>query len=183
MPEERQEQEQRERGMRGNKGPLAWNQTVDIAIISLVDLCVSILQLQPPIITYSIFIINRRYVRWISLTMGTGFSPSVVTIHFNAGFMFSFVSGVNDKGLFQVSCSCTSIYNMLCCAAQHTHISFAWIMTFSFWNSPTFQSSLGGDRAGSLTSAIQGQCGRQASSSTTVVAWQVQLKERHWHPY
>lgn len=36
---------------------------------------------------------------------------------------------------------------MPCCAAQHTHISFAWIMTFSFWRSPTFQSSLGGDRS------------------------------------
>ncbi|TNN73153.1 hypothetical protein EYF80_016639 [Liparis tanakae] len=35
------------------------------------------------------------------------------------------------------------------------------------------------ERAGSLTSAIQGQCGRRASGSTTVVPWQVQLKERH----
>lgn len=57
----------------------------------------------------------------------------------------------------------TAIWNMNSCSVHPgTDIAFDWIMTFSFWRSPTFQSSLGGDRAGSLTSAIQGQCGRQA---------------------
>lgn len=56
----------------------------------------------------------------------------------------------------------TAIWNMNSCSVHPgTDIAFDWIMTFSFWRSPTFQSSLGGDRAGSLTSAIQGQCGRQ----------------------
>lgn len=54
----------------------------------------------------------------------------------------------------------------MCCSKTRTStrrlISLTWIMTLCFWRSPTFQSSLKGDGAGSLTPAIQGQCGRQA---------------------
>lgn len=89
-------------------------------------------------------------------------SQPLVSIHSN-GFMFAFVSGDNDNGLLYVPCSLIHSYKTRFPVLHNTHTSsFAWIMTFSFWRSPTFQSSLGGDRAGSLTSAIQGQCGRQA---------------------
>ena len=97
------------------------------------------------------------------------------SMYSNTGFMFAFFSGHDHHGFLYVPC-CLYI-NLKCallCFTTHLHartharthtrtrISFAWIMTFSFWCLPTFQSSLGGDRAGSLTSAIQGQCGRQA---------------------
>lgn len=71
--------------------------------------------------------------------------PSAVVIYPQAGLLFALVGSDNHEGLFNVLFSFYIIET--CLSLLHnthtqTHISSAWIMTFSSWRSPTFQSSL-----------------------------------------